>query len=149
MKVILIVPDEGYYDRTWWMLFWAYLRKSSCALNLICIFFNMHFILIFNLIQFQRTNIRRIWCQNGNQNWQSRETGNIGAIQNWHIQRNWQQRGHQKLTIQRNWQLRGNQKQIIQRNCQHRGHQKLTYPEKLATWGTRRQTKQKHNAKLG
>jgi hypothetical protein len=27
MKVILIVPDEGYSDRTWWRLFWAYLMK--------------------------------------------------------------------------------------------------------------------------
>ena len=27
MKVILSVPDEGYTDRTWWRLFWAYLMK--------------------------------------------------------------------------------------------------------------------------
>jgi hypothetical protein len=27
MKVILNVPDEGYPERTWWMLFWAYLMK--------------------------------------------------------------------------------------------------------------------------
>jgi hypothetical protein len=27
MKVILIVPDEGYSDRTWWRLFWSYLMK--------------------------------------------------------------------------------------------------------------------------
>jgi hypothetical protein len=27
MKVILSVPDEGYSERTWWMLFWAYLMK--------------------------------------------------------------------------------------------------------------------------
>jgi hypothetical protein len=25
MKVILSVPDEGYSERTWWRLFWAYL----------------------------------------------------------------------------------------------------------------------------
>jgi hypothetical protein len=27
MKVILGVPDEGYFERTWWRLFWAYLMK--------------------------------------------------------------------------------------------------------------------------
>ena len=27
MKVILIVPDEGYSERTWRRLFWAYLMK--------------------------------------------------------------------------------------------------------------------------
>jgi hypothetical protein len=27
MKVILNVPDEGYSERTWWRLFWAYLMK--------------------------------------------------------------------------------------------------------------------------
>ena len=27
MKVILSVPDEGYFERTWWRLFWAYLMK--------------------------------------------------------------------------------------------------------------------------
>jgi hypothetical protein len=27
MKVILCVPDEGYSERTWWRLFWAYLMK--------------------------------------------------------------------------------------------------------------------------
>jgi hypothetical protein len=27
MKVILIVPDEGYSDRTWLRLFWSYLMK--------------------------------------------------------------------------------------------------------------------------
>jgi hypothetical protein len=27
MKVILSVPDEGYSERTWWRLFWAYLMK--------------------------------------------------------------------------------------------------------------------------
>jgi hypothetical protein len=27
MKVILIVPDEGYFDRTWWRLFLSYLMK--------------------------------------------------------------------------------------------------------------------------
>jgi hypothetical protein len=26
-KVILSVPDEGYFERTWWRLFWAYLMK--------------------------------------------------------------------------------------------------------------------------
>ena len=25
MKVILSVPDEGYFEHTWWRLFWAYL----------------------------------------------------------------------------------------------------------------------------
>jgi hypothetical protein len=51
MKVILSVPDEGYFERTWWRLFWAYLMKvilsvpdegyfinASCALNLISTF---------------------------------------------------------------------------------------------------------------
>jgi hypothetical protein len=27
MKVILSVPDEGYFERTWWRLFWVYLVK--------------------------------------------------------------------------------------------------------------------------
>ena len=27
MKVILSVPDEGYFERTWWRLFWEYLMK--------------------------------------------------------------------------------------------------------------------------
>ena len=27
MEVILSVPDEGYSERTWWRLFWAYLMK--------------------------------------------------------------------------------------------------------------------------
>jgi hypothetical protein len=27
MKVILSVPDEGYFERTWWRLFWAYPMK--------------------------------------------------------------------------------------------------------------------------
>jgi hypothetical protein len=27
MKVILSVPDEGYFERTWWRLFWAYLMR--------------------------------------------------------------------------------------------------------------------------
>jgi hypothetical protein len=27
MKVILSVPDEGYFERTWWRLFWAYMMK--------------------------------------------------------------------------------------------------------------------------
>ena len=27
MKVILSIPDEGYFERTWWRLFWAYLMK--------------------------------------------------------------------------------------------------------------------------
>ena len=48
---ILSVPDEGYFERTWWRLFWAYLmkvilsvpdegysRNSPCALNLISTF---------------------------------------------------------------------------------------------------------------
>jgi hypothetical protein len=25
MMVILSVPDDGYFERTWWWLFWAYL----------------------------------------------------------------------------------------------------------------------------
>jgi hypothetical protein len=28
MKVILNVPDEGYSERTWWRLFWAYMMKA-------------------------------------------------------------------------------------------------------------------------
>jgi hypothetical protein len=28
MKVILSAPDEGYSERTWWRLFWAYLMKA-------------------------------------------------------------------------------------------------------------------------
>ena len=28
MKVIMSVPDEGYYERTWWRLLWVYLMKS-------------------------------------------------------------------------------------------------------------------------
>jgi len=27
MKVILSLPDEGYFELTWWRLFWAYLMK--------------------------------------------------------------------------------------------------------------------------
>ena len=27
MKVILSVHDEGYFERTWWRLFWAYMMK--------------------------------------------------------------------------------------------------------------------------
>jgi len=27
MKVILRVPDEGYFEGTWWRLFWGYLMK--------------------------------------------------------------------------------------------------------------------------
>jgi hypothetical protein len=27
MQVILSVPDEGYFERTWWRLFWANLMK--------------------------------------------------------------------------------------------------------------------------
>ena len=27
MKVILSVPDEGYFECTWWRLFWVYLMK--------------------------------------------------------------------------------------------------------------------------
>ena len=27
MMVILSVPDDGYFERTWWWLFWAYLMK--------------------------------------------------------------------------------------------------------------------------
>ena len=29
MKVILSVPDEGYFERTWWRLFWEYLMILS------------------------------------------------------------------------------------------------------------------------
>ena len=28
MKAILSVPDEGYSERTWWRLFWAYMMKA-------------------------------------------------------------------------------------------------------------------------
>jgi hypothetical protein len=28
MKVIMSVPDEGYYERTWWRLLWEYLMKD-------------------------------------------------------------------------------------------------------------------------
>jgi hypothetical protein len=51
MKVILIVPDEGYSDRTRWRLFWSYLmkvilivpdegysRNASWALSLVSMF---------------------------------------------------------------------------------------------------------------
>ena len=27
MKIILSVPDEGYFERAWWRLFWAYQMK--------------------------------------------------------------------------------------------------------------------------
>ena len=27
MKVILSLPDEDYFESTWWRLFWAYLMK--------------------------------------------------------------------------------------------------------------------------
>ena len=27
MKVILSIPDEGYFEHTWWRLFWAYQMK--------------------------------------------------------------------------------------------------------------------------
>jgi hypothetical protein len=27
MKIILSVPDEDYFERTWWWLSWAYLMK--------------------------------------------------------------------------------------------------------------------------
>jgi hypothetical protein len=27
MEVILSVPDGGYFERTWWRLFWAYLME--------------------------------------------------------------------------------------------------------------------------
>jgi hypothetical protein len=27
MKVILSIPDEGYFEYTWWRLFWVYLMK--------------------------------------------------------------------------------------------------------------------------
>ena len=32
MKVILSVPDEGYFEPTWWRLFWAYLMKVILSL---------------------------------------------------------------------------------------------------------------------
>ena len=51
MKVILSVPDEGYFECTWWRLFWVYLmkvilsvpdedysRNSSCEQNEISTF---------------------------------------------------------------------------------------------------------------
>ena len=33
MKVILSVPDEGYSERTWWRLFWAYLMKIILSVS--------------------------------------------------------------------------------------------------------------------
>jgi hypothetical protein len=33
MKVILSVPDEGYFERTWWKLFWAYLMKVILSVS--------------------------------------------------------------------------------------------------------------------
>ena len=31
MKVIMSVPDEGYYERTWWRLLCAYLMKVTMS----------------------------------------------------------------------------------------------------------------------
>jgi hypothetical protein len=33
MKVIMRVPDEGYYKRTWWKLLWAYLMKVIMSVS--------------------------------------------------------------------------------------------------------------------
>jgi hypothetical protein len=33
MKVILSVPDEGYFERIWWRLFWAYLMKVILSVH--------------------------------------------------------------------------------------------------------------------
>jgi hypothetical protein len=33
MKFILSIPDEGYFERTWWSLFWAYLVKVILSVN--------------------------------------------------------------------------------------------------------------------
>jgi hypothetical protein len=36
MKVILSIPDEGYFECTWWRLFWAYLMKvipETCSVH--------------------------------------------------------------------------------------------------------------------
>ena len=38
MKVILSVPDECYFERTWWMLFWAYLMKVILSVPDECYF---------------------------------------------------------------------------------------------------------------
>jgi hypothetical protein len=32
MKVILSLPDEGYFEFTWWRLFWVYLMKVILSL---------------------------------------------------------------------------------------------------------------------
>ena len=70
MKVILSVPDEGYFERTWWWLFWAYLmmvilsvpddgyfertwwwlfQKTSCTLHLIYLPHEQHNRRLYNL----------------------------------------------------------------------------------------------------
>jgi hypothetical protein len=33
MKVILSVSDEGYSERIWWRLFWAYLMKVILSVS--------------------------------------------------------------------------------------------------------------------
>jgi hypothetical protein len=33
MEVILSVPDEGYSERIWWRLFWAYLMKVILSVS--------------------------------------------------------------------------------------------------------------------
>ena len=33
MKVILSVSDEGYSERVWWRLFWAYLMKVILSVS--------------------------------------------------------------------------------------------------------------------
>jgi hypothetical protein len=33
MKVIMSVLDEGYYERTWWRLLWAYLKKIMSVVD--------------------------------------------------------------------------------------------------------------------
>jgi hypothetical protein len=51
MKVILNVPDEGYYERTWWRLFWAYLMKVILNVILVC---------QYNLATINSNNLKKI-----------------------------------------------------------------------------------------
>jgi hypothetical protein len=36
MKVILIVPDEGYSDRTWWRLFQKHVVRTKFDIYVLC-----------------------------------------------------------------------------------------------------------------
>jgi len=38
MNVILSVPDECYFERTWWMLFWVYLMNVILSVPDECYF---------------------------------------------------------------------------------------------------------------